>query len=363
MCPSSEEGGAISSMERAETEVVASFGAGADGAGGSAPSVSVVVATRDRAPFLPDLLAALAAQTMEPGRFEVVVVDDGSADDTWPVLEAWAEASALRLRGLRLDHSVGQGPARNVGVLAARGAIVAFTDDDCLPEPSWLRALTEPLEGGENAPHVVVQGRTEGWPGDDRHGPWARTVWVLRPTWLFETCNVAYRRRDLELAGGFPGRDEAPSGADGKLVGEDAILGWRVIERGAQLRFEPGALVHHRHFAATYPEWLRDQRGRGAFPGLVRRSDVARRALWHRVFLAPRTAAYDLALVSLCLGALTRRSRWLWGVAPWIWLALPEAVDRDGRHPLIRLAQLALGDTVGAAALAQASWQERRPVL
>ena len=344
-------------------EVLDSFEVGVDAARGPDPFVSVVVATRDRAPFLPDLVAALAGQTMDPSRFEVVVVDDGSTDGTWPALEALAETSTFRFKGLRLGHSVGQGPARNAGVRATRGAVVAFTDDDCIPEPSWLSALTEPLDGGENAPHVVVQGRTEGWPEDDRHGPWARTVWVLRPSWLFETCNIAYRRRDVELAGGFPGRDEAPCGADGKLVGEDAILGWRVMEHGAQLRFEPGALVHHRHFPATYPEWLRDQRGRGAFPDLMGRSDVARQALWHRVFLAPRTAAYDLAVLSLCLAAATRRRRWLWGVAPWIWLALPEAADRGGRHPLIRLAQLALGDSVGAAAMAQASWRDRRLVL
>jgi glycosyltransferase involved in cell wall biosynthesis len=363
MCPSVDEGGTTASMPQGETEVVDSFEAGVDAARGPDPSVSVVVATRDRAPFLPDLLAALAGQTMDPGRFEVVVVDDGSCDGTWPALVALAEASTLRCRGLRLGHSVGQGPARNVGVRAARGDVVAFTDDDCIPEPSWLRALTEPLDGGDNAPHVVVQGRTEGWPDDDHHGPWARTVWVLRPSWLFETCNVAYRRRDVEHAGGFPGRDDAPSGPDGKLVGEDAILGWRVMERGAQLRFEPEALVRHRHLPATYAEWLRDQRGRGAFPGLVRRSDVARRALWHHVFLAPRTAAYDLAFVSLCLAAATRRRRWLWGLAPWMWLALPEAADRGGRHPVLRLAQLALGDTVGAAATAQASWRARYLVL
>jgi glycosyltransferase involved in cell wall biosynthesis len=361
MCPSSHErSGTTPSVPGANTDIVDSF---EDTTHRSDPSVSVIVATRDRAAFLPELVEALAGQTMDASRFEVVVVDDGSTDGTWSALAALANTTVLRLRGLRLGQSVGQGPARNVGVRVARGDIVAFTDDDCIPERSWLRVLTEPLAGGSNAPHVVVQGRTEGWPEDDHHGPWARTVWVLRPSWLFETCNVAYRRRDVELAGGFPGRDEAPSGPDGKLVGEDAILGWHVMERGAQLRFEPGAVVHHRHLPATYPEWLRDQLGRGAFPGLVRRSHIARRALWQRNFLAPRTAAYDLALASFCLAVVTRRSRWLWGTAPWIWLALPEAADRSGRHPLIRLAQLALGDTVGATALARASRRERCLVL
>jgi glycosyltransferase involved in cell wall biosynthesis len=363
MRPSPEEGDASSSVPGGGIEVIDSFGFAADEAGPSHPFVSVVVATRDRAAFLPDLVEALAGQTLGTGRFEVVVVDDGSTDDTWSALEALAQTSTLRLRGLRLDHSIGQGPARNIGVRASRSELVAFTDDDCIPGAPWLSALTGPFLDGECAPHVVVQGRTEAWPEDDAAGTWARTVWVLRPTWLFETCNVAYRRCDVELVGGFPGRDEAPSGPTGKLIGEDAILGWRVMEQGAQLRFEPRALVHHRRLPATFLEWLQDQAGRGAFPGLVRRSAVARRALWHGVFLAPRTAAYDLGLASLCLAVATRRRRWLLGLVPWIWLALPEAADRGGRHPIIRLAQLALGDSVGATALARASWREHRVVL
>jgi glycosyltransferase involved in cell wall biosynthesis len=345
------------------TEIVDSFGRDEE-AGSPPPVVSVVVATRDRAGFLPQLVEALDHQSMETSRYEVVIVDDGSTDDTWTTLEALARGSELRLRAVRLEHSVGQGPARNIGVRASRGEVLAFTDDDCIPGPSWLSAVTEPFLGAEcGTAHVVVQGRTEAWPEDDTYGPWARTVWVLRPTWLFETCNVAYRRSDVELAGGFPGRDEAPSRPDGKLIGEDAILGWRVIEQGAQFCFEPAALVHHRHLPATFPEWLHEQAGRGAFPGLVRRSSVARRALWHGVFLAPRTAAYDLALTSLCLAVVTQRRRWLLGLVPWVWLALPEAASRGGRHPVIRLAQLALGDQVGVNAMAKASWRERRLVI
>src|ERR1700683_2797306 len=197
MRPSPEEGDASSSVPEGGIEVIGSFGVAADEAGPSPPLVSVVVATRDRAAFLPDLVEALADQTMGTSRFEVVVVDDGATDDTWSALKALAQSSALRLRGLRLDHSIGQGPARNIGVRASRSEIVAFTDDDCIPEAPWLSALTGPFLGGECAPHVVVQGRTEAWPEDDAAGAWARTVWVLRPAWLFETCNVAYRRCDL----------------------------------------------------------------------------------------------------------------------------------------------------------------------
>ena len=201
MRPSPEEGGTSCRCPRRRNEVVDSFGAGATRrhAGPIRRSRSSC-ATRDRAAFLPDLLEALAGQTMETSRFEVVVVDDGSTDGTWPALEALAETSTLRLRGLRLgpQRRPGSGPQHRRASGAGRASSPSPTTTasrsrrGSAPSP-------DPFSAGERAPHVVVQGRTEGWPEDDRHGPWARTVWVLRPTWLFETCNVAVpplRRRD-----------------------------------------------------------------------------------------------------------------------------------------------------------------------
>jgi glycosyltransferase involved in cell wall biosynthesis len=165
------------------------------------PAVSVVVSTRGRARFLPGLLQALQAQQPVEGGFEVVVVDDASEDDTWPQLQQLAAGTSLALRAVRLAGHVGQGPGRTLGVLAARGEVVAFTDDDCLPSAAWLDRLTAPLRA-DGPPALVCQGRTEAWPGDaGAAGAWARTIWVLRPTWLFETCNVAYRRQDVLAAG------------------------------------------------------------------------------------------------------------------------------------------------------------------
>ena len=210
------------------------------------PGISVVVSTRGRARFLPGLFAALAAQSVGPGRFEVVVVDDGSPDDTWALLGRLCSETPLRVLGLRLAETAGQGTGRNTALAHARAPVVAFTDDDCVPERGWLAALTAPLggTGGPERPAVVVQGRTVPWPEDaDQVGPWFRSVWVLGPTWLFETCNIAYRRADLETAGGFASRAEAPTDGTGKLVGEDALLGWRVVERGVELVFSERALV------------------------------------------------------------------------------------------------------------------------
>jgi glycosyltransferase involved in cell wall biosynthesis len=329
---------------------------------GARPQVSVVVSTRDRGPFLAGLLAALEAQTVDARHFEVIVVDDGSTDDTWPVLAKAAATTGHRVLALQLEASVGQGPGRNAALARARGDVVAFTDDDCLPPPQWLERLTAPLRDDGSA-QLVVQGRvvpTPERPADA--GRWARTVWVLRPTWLFETCNIAYRRVDLEAAGGFPGRDDAPTQADGKLVGEDALLGWRVIQDGASLAFLSEAETHHRWLPAGYVDWVRSQRGRGVFPALARRSPLGRRALWRRFFLAPRTAAFDVLLAGELCAVLSGRARWLAAGLPWIALALPEARDR-GRPVAFRLAQLWVGDLVGFGALVSASARERTLVL
>lgn len=345
-------------------QVTASVSSSSHGRG-PLPSVSVVVSTFGRRPFLDGLLGALESQTLAYANFEVVLVDDGSRDDTWERVTDLAEFTPLRLVALRLASSVGQGAGRNTGVVHSRGQIVTFTDDDCIPTTRWLEMLTAPFTqaGTVAEKKLVVQGKTTPWPQDAETGTWARTVWVLRPTWLFETCNIAYRKADFEEAGGFPARHAVPTTIRGKLVGEDALLGWRVVELGADLVFEEGAMVHHRHLPASYFDWLLEQRGKSAFPAIVGRSPVGRRALWARCFLAPRTAAMDLAAAGTLGYLVTRRPRWLAASLPWIWLALPEATQRRGRHPLIRMVQLAAGDLVGVASLAAGSARSRTVVL
>jgi glycosyltransferase involved in cell wall biosynthesis len=325
------------------------------------PIVSVVISTRGRSEFLAELLDALVSQDMGLDRFEVIVVDDGSKDHTWKVLEEGMDKHPLAMACLRLKHSVGQGAGRNLGVSVTRASLIAFTDDDCVPPPSWLSSLVAPFGSDPGSPRaVVVQGRTTPTEFDRASaGPWARTVWVLRPTWLFETCNIAYRRRDLDAVGGFPGRDEAPHNAAGKALGEDALLGWKVVANGAELVFAGDAEMHHRNHRAGYLEWLLDHRGRAVFPDLAARNPLARKALWHRWFLASRTAAFDAGLLSVLAALLTRRWRFLAGALPWVWMALPEAAQREGKHPVVRLTQIGAGDLLGAVALGKASIEHR----
>jgi GT2 family glycosyltransferase len=197
-----------------------------------APEISVVVPTYDRPGRLKALLAALQLQTLEPDRFEVVVVDNGSADGTAAVLE---EESHPGLRVVRRDVNRGPTVARNDGWKAARGSIVAFTDDDCEPSPQWLEAI---LDAFVKRPVAIVQGRTEPNPKElSRRGIFSRTVEVREEGPYFPTCNLALPRALLERLDGF---DETYF-----FGGEDTDLAWRAMEAGASSVFAERALVHH----------------------------------------------------------------------------------------------------------------------
>lgn len=104
--------------------------------------VSVVVPTFKRPDLLQRCLEALLAQDFNPAAYEVIVVDDAASPETEALVQARAALSAPSLRYLAVTGSRhGPAAARNRGWQAARGSIIAFTDDDCLPEPGWLQAV------------------------------------------------------------------------------------------------------------------------------------------------------------------------------------------------------------------------------
>ena len=108
--------------------------------------LSVVVPTRDRPAALSSCLDALSAQTIAD-RLEVIVVDDGS-------LQSLAVAAAVaRHPQARLLQGRGTGPAaaRNIGAERARGAVICFTDDDCVPRPDWAERLAQEIDNGAGA--------------------------------------------------------------------------------------------------------------------------------------------------------------------------------------------------------------------
>jgi glycosyltransferase involved in cell wall biosynthesis len=151
--------------------------------------VSVVVATHRRAHLLPSLFDGLSAQVagdaaLVADQLEVVVVDDASPDDTPIVLARLAEAADFTVRVIRQPENRGPAAARNAGWKASVAPIVAFTDDDCVPQPGWIDALVAAVRGGAD----IAQGRTEPDPEAlPAHGPFGRTMRVPREEGFYET--------------------------------------------------------------------------------------------------------------------------------------------------------------------------------
>jgi GT2 family glycosyltransferase len=228
------------------------------------------------------LVRALAEQDIG-APFEVIVVDDGSTDATQSVLaELATEHQWLRVE--HQDPQAGPAAARNRGWRTARAPFVAFTDDDCVPDPAWLRLLAAQLVFAD-----AVQGRTEGDPAQlPRHGPFGHTMTVTAGG-SYETCNIAYRRAALERAGGFDERFVLP-------YGEDTDLGLRVAGQGGRMAFCAEAVVHHDVEPSDYLRYVRQRSRRADYVLAVRTHPRLRRELRMGVFTHPNALAAAVAV-------------------------------------------------------------------
>ncbi|MEY2418905.1 MAG: hypothetical protein QOG90_1585 [Actinomycetota bacterium] len=320
------------------------------------PELSVVVSTYRRPHYLPGLLAAFEAQEARE-RIEVIIVDNGSGDSTWATLVDHVKVTRVAMCAARIEDNHGPAPGRNAAVQLARAPLLAFTDDDCLPHPQWARRMLEGLQSGAR----VIQGRTEPEAGVPR-GPWDHTMTIRRPTELFETCNVAYRREDVVAAGGF--RPLPSYRFNGKpFGGEDTMLGRDILRATrSELVFDADAVVEHRIEPRSYRKWLKVMNGTSIFPALVASVPEVRDSLFLRVFLTSRTAAFDLGVLSVVGAGVSRTWVPLVGVVPYAWKLAPRR-RRGLRGWATRLVPLVIGDGAMALSLWRGSIRYRRLVL
>ncbi len=238
--------------------------------------VSVVVPTYRRPERLARCLTALIAQRFDPAGYEVLVADDAASSETRQQVETFARQSEVRISYLPVTDSHGPAAARNVGWRAARGNVIAFTDDDCIPDPDWLAKGIEPLELDEDL--AAVTGRIV-VPLPAEPSDYERDAAGLE-TAEFVTANCFCRRADLVELGGF---DERFSAA----WREDSDLHFRLLEAGRALLRTPEAVVIHPVRPAPWGVSLRQQR-KVMFDALLfkkhprlYRSRIRRRPLWN----------------------------------------------------------------------------------
>ncbi|HEY9405251.1 MAG TPA: glycosyltransferase [Pyrinomonadaceae bacterium] len=200
------------------------------------PRVSVVIPVYNGRATIAGTIEHLFRQSLAP--HEIIVVDDGSTDDTVEVLQRFGD----RLKILRQPNG-GPSSARNHGIREATGEFVALTDSDCLPEPNWLRNLA----GGFDSPRVAGVGGIVKGVGENLISVYVDEIHLLDPGTNAEgevqylvTANACFRRDALIAAGLFDERFRKPGA-------EDTELGRKLHDLGYELKAVPDAVVLHHH--------------------------------------------------------------------------------------------------------------------
>ena len=211
------------------------------------PSVSVIIPTYNRKEELTGLLSSLEKQTLPAADFEIIIVDDGSADDTLFYLKALVTGGKENLF-FCYQKNQGPGAARNRGMAMARGTLFAFTDTDCRPLPEWLEELIKPFSDKQ----VGAVGGAEEFEPAERALSRAIHFCMTSPLttggirgasgkklarYYPRTFNMAISREAFERTGGFK-----------QLYhGEDIELSFRIKKLGLALLYNEKARVcHHR---------------------------------------------------------------------------------------------------------------------
>jgi len=261
------------------------------------PRISVVVCTRDRAPVLRECLTAATALSYP--NYEIIVVNDGADGDT---------AAAAAAAGVHAINTppVGLSAARNLGLTAATGEIVAYLDDDAVPDPHWLHFLAEAFDrpgvDAAGGPNIAPPGG--GWvqeciaraPGHPAH-----ILLSDREAEHVPGCNLAVRKHVLEAIGGFD-----PTFT---VAGDDVDVCWNLIEAGHTIAFAPAAMVWHRRRGTIGAYW-RQQRGYGEAEALLERKWPAKYSA------AGHTRWLGRVYAPLAGGRRWRIYQGTWGLAP-----------------------------------------------
>jgi glycosyltransferase involved in cell wall biosynthesis len=192
---------------------------------------SVVLPTGERPLLLERTLDALVAQTLASHEYEIIVCDDGASEHTRSVVERCRQVSTAPIRYVAASPSArGLAAMRNVGLKISRGEIIAFTDDDTIPDSDWLRQGLLALEsdGAEAATGRVVV------PLSDESADCERDA--AAPEQAAVAANFFCRRWALACVGGFDTRVGAPRREDGDLSA-------RIVEAGFDVIYATDAVV------------------------------------------------------------------------------------------------------------------------
>jgi GT2 family glycosyltransferase len=214
------------------------------------PKLSVVMATYNRAETIRETLRHLADQSLDPSEYEVIVIDDGSPDDTRAVVAEWQARAPFKLTYL---HHANHGPGytQNRGLEVARAPVVLLMADDIFMAHGTLEAHLA-MHQAHPQPEVAALGRVEQSPTLDGSlflrtwNPFRFSAFAGQtelPYYRFWACNISVKRDFVRRYGPF--REQR--GRAGAASHEDPELGYRLSRGGLRILYAPQALGHHHH--------------------------------------------------------------------------------------------------------------------
>jgi GT2 family glycosyltransferase len=222
--------------------------------------VSVIIASHGRPAALVECLHCLQNQDLDPGAFEVIIGDDASPVPVSQALEHLAPELAGFYKVIRLERSMGPGGARNAAIGAAQAPLLAFTDDDCLPDPDWLQRL---WEAHQQHPSAMLGGSLYNAVPEFFGAEASQVISDIVYAWynsdaensrFFSTNNAAVPKEMLLELGGFH------SAFQGASEDRDLCDRWRFA--GHKMVYVPGARVGHAH-RLTINKFVRQHFGYG----------------------------------------------------------------------------------------------------
>jgi GT2 family glycosyltransferase len=256
--------------------------------GSPLPGVSVVVCSYNGAATLEECLRSLIQ--LDYPDYEVILVDDGSTDQTPRIASQFPGVRYVR------QENRGLSAARNVGAKLAGGRIVAYTDSDCVADPMWLHFLVTGMMdqqveaiGGPNIPPPcdgAVAACVAASPGGPSH-----VMVDDRYAEHVPGCNMAFDRECLLKLGGFDKQF--------RVAGDDVDMCWRFLDAGLKIGFSPAAVVWH-HRRNTVRGYLRQQKGYGRAEAMLyfkhpQRFNAMGQARWNGVIYGEGAAGLPLA--------------------------------------------------------------------
>lgn len=298
------------------------------------PRVSIVVCSYNGGRTLDQCVRSLLE--INYPNYEIIVVDDGSTDNTREILSRFPSITVIH------QENLGLSVARNAGMKVASGGIIAYTDSDCFADPDWLSHLVYQFSSSDAAavggPNLSPE---DGWlascvgaaPGQPTH-----VLVSDQEAEHIPGCNMAFRREALEVLKGFD--------PTFRKAGDDVDVCWRLQQAGYWITFAPGAFVWH-HRRQNPRAFFRQQAGYGEAEALLRfkhpdRFNSRGDGKWNGVIYGPSIKGLRLSNSIIYRGVFgTGMFQCLYNPGPAHWAALPGTLEWHVASLVLALAAIA----------------------